>query len=79
MQSQEGRLGPSRDGDEQVIPSREQDRDAHVDETEDAGPVAHVLAQLGLLRGEVHVGLVAPERDGREDDVQRDVDEDEDA
>jgi len=79
MQCHERRLAPSRERDQDVVAARKQDGNAQVDQAEGARPVADVLARLKLKRHEPDVGGEVAKGDGREHDVQNDVDTDEDA
>ena len=79
MQCHERRLAPTGERDQQIVPARKHDGDACVDEAEGARPISHILACFELRRHEPDVGREGAEGDGRENDVQADVDANEDA
>lgn len=56
MQGQEGRLAPSRESNQEIIPAGEQNGNAHVDKAKGAGSVADVLAHLELWGKKPNIG-----------------------
>lgn len=77
MQGQEGRLAPSRESNQEIVPAGEQNGNAHVDKAKGTGSVADILAHLKLWGKKPSIGLKVAERDARENYVQNDVDGDE--
>lgn len=79
MQSQKSRLVPSGNSNQNIISTCKQDGNTHVDQTERTRSIPDVLAHFELSRCKPDIGPEIAVGDGRENQVQNDVDADEDA
>lgn len=77
MKKQECGLGPAGEPKEEIVPRGEEEQDGQEDETEGSGAVEHVGGYFETRVGEPAVWLVRGEANGREDQVEKEEEGDE--